>query len=174
MVIVCWTYRHSTKPKATRLAKIMLRRDISFLEDRGPESVAELGEWNQQFAEFLHRNQPYAEKFMCNIKRGFLVSSDFSGFDAPRECFRIMAPALAQVTKPPYVPAVRFRSILRFRQRSEALSPLAKPFVWFCIFWHFVRQCVSSLHFCFGLVLLFSCFFQKFLNLEQAQKRNIR
>ena len=75
--------------------QVMLRRDSSFLENMGPQSSDELLAWAQSYAEKL-ASLPCGRQLKENLSRGLLLSTDFSGLDAPRESLRCMVPALSE------------------------------------------------------------------------------
>ena len=74
--------------------QVMLRRDSSFLESMGPQSLDELLGWAQSYAGKL-ASLSCGSQMKENLCRGLLLSTDFSGLDAPRECLRCMLPALS-------------------------------------------------------------------------------
>ena len=78
----------------------MFRRDSSFMERQGPETLQDLMRWDFRYANIL-ANSPKISQLKDNLGRGLLVATDFSGYDAPRECLRMMMSALASVLKVP-------------------------------------------------------------------------
>ena len=70
------------------------RRASSLLDDRGAESQEQLNQWDQFYALRFQEFSLMSERLLGNLQRGLYVGTDFSGFDAPRECFRIMTCAL--------------------------------------------------------------------------------
>ena len=75
---------------------ILARRASSFLEESGPQSTDALGQWDTAYVERIMEESTYSSVLMQNMGRGWLVSSDFSGYDAPKECCRILVRALRQ------------------------------------------------------------------------------
>ena len=72
----------------------MFRRDSSFLERRGPETIEDVTGWASNFATTLLETES-ASTLRENLQQGLLVTTDFSGYDAPRECLRVMLGALS-------------------------------------------------------------------------------
>ena len=87
----------------------MLRRDSSFMERQGPETLQELMQWDFRYANIL-ANSRKISLLKENLSRGLLVGTDFSGYDAPRECMRVMMSALTSVLKVPLAAAKVVRS----------------------------------------------------------------
>ena len=83
------------------------RRASSFLDAReGPASLQELALWDIAFVKRLAM-EGMAASVMDNLSRGLFVTSEFSGFDVPREATRIWTKALATELRVPE-PAVWF------------------------------------------------------------------
>ena len=82
------------------------RRASSFLESDGPETIHELGAWDSRYLAAL-KGTKEGHILHQNLQRSLLVATDFSGFDAPRECCRVLSEALAREWNEP-VPVVRF------------------------------------------------------------------
>ena len=72
------------------------RRASSFLDDQGPGSLEQLCLWDECYASRFQEMSLMGNRLMHNLKRGTFIATDFSGFDAPRECFRIMTQALSK------------------------------------------------------------------------------
>ena len=71
------------------------RRASSFLDSNGPTSAEELGAWDVRYVQKV-LTQQHAPTLLQNMMRGVLATSDFSGYDAPRESCRIITEALRQ------------------------------------------------------------------------------
>ena len=76
----------------------MFRRDSSFLESRGPETFEDVSGWQRNLATVL-LSAKSAGTLLDNLKQGLLISTDFSGYDAPRECLRVMLGALSDAAQ---------------------------------------------------------------------------
>ena len=76
------------------------RRASSFLDDQGPASLEKLCLWDEFYASRCEEMSVMGDRIMKNLRRGVFIATDFSGFDAPRECFRIMTQALAKKPLP--------------------------------------------------------------------------
>ena len=73
----------------------MFRRGSSFLDDGGPDDLQRLATWDDKYMAIVMQSK-LAGPLLRNMQRGLLVSTDFSGYDAPRECFRILSAALSK------------------------------------------------------------------------------
>ena len=82
------------------------RRASSFLESHGPETMDDLATWDSTYLAAL-KGTKEGRVLHDNLQRSLLVATDFSGFDAPRECCRLMSEALAREWNES-VPVVRF------------------------------------------------------------------
>ncbi len=83
------------------------RRQSSFLGNNGPESMEQLGRWDEFWAERFSDLPLMRGRLLENLRRPVFVATDFSGYDAPRECFRILTQTLAKTYGVP-MPHVRF------------------------------------------------------------------
>ena len=68
------------------------RRESSFLDGLCPESIEELASWDQRHVKALNP-RPFGAQLMIKLRRAMFVATDFSGFDAPRECCQAMSAA---------------------------------------------------------------------------------
>ena len=70
------------------------RRASSFLDDKGAEDPEQLSQWDQSYVMRIKEYSEMNQRLLVNLQRGLYVATDFSGFDAPRECFRILTRCL--------------------------------------------------------------------------------
>ncbi|CAE7808729.1 unnamed protein product [Symbiodinium sp. CCMP2592] len=75
----------------------------------GPQSSDELLGWAQSYAGKL-ASLSCGSQLKENLCRGLLLSTDFSGLDAPRECLRCMLPALSEAFQTSFPEVVVARS----------------------------------------------------------------
>ena len=66
------------------------RRASSFLDDSGAETAEVLGLWDIEFTKRT-KGRLMCDQLLRNLGHKWVISSDFSGIDAPRECCRIIA-----------------------------------------------------------------------------------
>ena len=66
------------------------RRASSFLDDSGAETAEVLGLWDTELAKRT-KGRLMCDQLLRNLGQKWVITSDFSGIDAPRECCRIIA-----------------------------------------------------------------------------------
>ena len=87
----------------------LARRASSFLDTSGPQTAEQLGKWDETFVQRVLQEDVFSSVLMQNMGRGWLVSSDFSGYDAPKEGSRILVQALRKhVRNPKSIKDIRF------------------------------------------------------------------
>jgi hypothetical protein len=90
----------------------------------GPESAESLGCWDQTFARIFVQSG-LARNLLHNLRFGGLATTDFSGYDSPRESWRVLLPAIASQVGIA-CPSVHFvRSSDWGKQQSQALCELS-------------------------------------------------
>ena len=66
------------------------RRASSFLDDSGAETAEVLGLWDTELAKRT-KGRLMCDQLLRNLGQKWVITSDFSGIDAPHECCRIIA-----------------------------------------------------------------------------------
>ena len=68
---------------------------LGFFENQGPETIEELAQWDDRLIAHC-RKLGLAARAMDTVRSGMLASTDYSGFDFPKEPVRIVVSALAR------------------------------------------------------------------------------
>ena len=75
------------------ISKFSRAQSSSFLENQGPETVEELARWDERLVSKLQL-VGLASQAMDAMSSGMLLSTDYSGFDFPKEAIRVAVAAL--------------------------------------------------------------------------------
>ena len=70
----------------------------------GPVSAEEFGQWDRVYAQLF---QPYYTRISDIMRHGVIATTDYSGYDSPRECMRILTPSIFAAMQKP-VPQISF------------------------------------------------------------------
>ena len=80
----------------------------SFMDNRGPESAAEMASWDKDLLNKFSRIEK--ERVYGLLSHGVVYSSDFSGMDCPKESLSLLLDALAKDMDVPAVEFIKARS----------------------------------------------------------------